>query len=284
MKTDKQVFRIFTAVPEWIFELTQLESPGACQLESFSVKELERRADGLVVPADPSQPLTVVEFQFQADETIYARIVQEMVSVQLAHGMRAVEGLILFAYNGMDPKTEPWVRSVRSFSFDELLAGLERRQPEHPLVAVFKPILVDNDVTLEASAVRYYRQIKQSNLDESARQALVDVFVNWLEQRFRDKNKQEIEAMLIGELPELEETQSGKDLIAIGERRGKQAGKAETILLYLRAKHGPLPKELRRAVLNLSVAKANRLIEHLAHCESLQDVESWLDQDGGTTS
>ena len=159
MRTDKQIFRIFAAVPEWIFELTQLDSPGACELRSFTLKELERRADGLVVPIDPSRPLTVVEFQFQLDETIYARTVQEMIAAQVEHGMRDIEGIILFAYNALDPKTEPWTRVVRSFVFDDLLRALEQRQPEHPLVAVFKPLLVEDDAALANSAVQYYKRI-----------------------------------------------------------------------------------------------------------------------------
>ena len=95
MRTDKQVLRIFAAVPEWLFELTGLESPGPCELKSFIVKELERRADGLIVPFDPSRPLVVVEFQFQFEEAIYTRVVEEMTAAQRKHGMRAVEGLIV---------------------------------------------------------------------------------------------------------------------------------------------------------------------------------------------
>jgi hypothetical protein len=33
-------------------------------------------------------------------------------------------------------------------------------------------------------------------------------------QRFSDRGKEEIEAMLLGQLPDLRETQAGKDLIA----------------------------------------------------------------------
>ena len=66
VKTDKQLFKIFEAVPEWLFELTGLPSPGSSTLQSFTVKALERRPDGVVVPEAPDQPLTIVEFQFQA--------------------------------------------------------------------------------------------------------------------------------------------------------------------------------------------------------------------------
>jgi predicted transposase YdaD len=180
---------------------------------------------------------------------------------------------------------------------DVLIGELEQRRPEHPLVAVFKPLLVDDEAALAASAVRYYQQIKSSGLDEPATEALSEVFVNWMEQRFRNKSKQEIEAMFVGELPELEETQSGKDLIAIGERRGvergkregkregkkegkeegRKEGKIESILVYLEAKHETLPQDLRQAISELSSAKASRLLAHLPRCETLGDVEAWLE-------
>ena len=68
--------------PEWVFELAGLPSPGKSTLRSITVKALERRADGVVVPERPDLPLTVVEFQFQADDTIYRRTVVEMAAVR----------------------------------------------------------------------------------------------------------------------------------------------------------------------------------------------------------
>lgn len=87
--------------------------------------------------------------------------------------------------------------------------------------------------------------------------------------------------ILLGELPDLEETTAGKELIAIGAERGKKEGKkegkTESILVFLEAKHGPLPKELRKAVAQLSSVKASRLLAHLPQCETLDDVQAWLD-------
>ncbi len=114
MRTDKQFFKIFEAVPEWLFELAGLPSPGRSTLRTFTVKALERVADGLVVPEAPDQPLTVVEFQFQKDDTIYLRTVVEMAAVQEAHAGRAVQGVIYFGCNDLDPQTAPWSRVVRS--------------------------------------------------------------------------------------------------------------------------------------------------------------------------
>jgi predicted transposase YdaD len=225
MHTDKQLYQIFSANPEWLFELTGLASPGASRMQSASLKALDQTADCVIVPEADSQPITVAEFQFQPDEAIYTRTVIEMALVQQEFGMRAVRGLIVFRRDGHDPRTEPWNRVIDSFSLDQMLDDLERREPDHPLVAVFKPILISDDDTLGRTAVEYFRTLRDSDkLDERMRSTLLDVFVNWLEQRFRNKSKEEIETMFLGELPDLRDTRSGQDLIAIGREEGREEG------------------------------------------------------------
>ncbi len=59
MKTDKELYKIFEVVPEWVFELAGLPSPGKSTLRGLTVKALERTADdGVIVPEVPDQPLT----------------------------------------------------------------------------------------------------------------------------------------------------------------------------------------------------------------------------------
>ena len=50
MKTDKQLYRIFEANPDWVFQLARLPSPGKSSLRSVTIKALERNADGVIVP------------------------------------------------------------------------------------------------------------------------------------------------------------------------------------------------------------------------------------------
>ena len=284
MKTDKQIFRIFAAVPEWLFELAGLPSPGNSTLRSFTVKALERVADGVVVPEAPDQPLTVVEFQFQRDVAIYQRMVVEMATIQEANPGRSVQGVIFFGYNNLDPRTEPWTRVVHSCVLAEVLAAWERERPRHPLVAVFKPLLAESEEALEREAVEYYRAIKYSELADACKRALEEVFVSWLEQRLKHKHKKEIEVMLLGELPDLEETQSGKDLIRIGEQRGLERGREEgreegrekTILAFLAARHGTVPTAIQEKIAALTADEAERLIQFLARCQSLDELARWL--------
>lgn len=92
MDTDKEFQRIFATFPEWLFELIKKKSPGKVAWRPFTVKALQHDADGLIVPVNRKQPITIVEFQFQRDRSIYNRVVIEMAAAQEEFGGRDVEG------------------------------------------------------------------------------------------------------------------------------------------------------------------------------------------------
>ncbi len=272
MKTDKELYIIFEVAPDWVFELAGLPSPGKSTLQSVTVKALERRADGVIVPEAPDQPLTIVEFQFQADDTIYRRTVVEMAAVQDAFPGRVVQGIIFFGYNSLDPQTVPWTQVVRSYVLPDILQEWERKQPKHPLVAVFKPLLAESEEVLRRQAAGYFRAITHSSLSAAGKASLEEVFVSWLVQRFRDNTRKEIEMMLLGELPELEETVAGKELIQIGEKRTWE----KAILAFLAMRHETVPVAIQEKIAKLTPAEAERMMQFLAQCPSLDEVTQWL--------
>ena len=51
-----------------------------------------------------------------------------------------------------------------------------------------------------------------------------EVFVSWLMQRLPFKGAKEIEEMLLGKLPDIRNTRSGQELIAIGIEQGIEKG------------------------------------------------------------
>ncbi len=256
MKTDKQLCLIFEANPQWLFELTGLPSPGPCRFQSMSLKAIEQTADGVLIPDSDDGVITILEIQFQRDEEIYLRVVMEMVLVQQKMRGRKVQGVILFVDSSLDPRTEPWCHFVSVRSLADTLARLAAEHPAHPLVAVFQPLMQEDAEKLEQQAAGCYNQIECSGLDEPLKSVLLEVFINWLEQRFVDKGKAEIEKMLVGQLPDLRETQSGKDLIAIGVQEGIEKGieqglhagiekgKRESLVQVLESRFGPLDSAL----------------------------------------
>jgi predicted transposase YdaD len=248
MKTDKQIFQIFQAQPQWVFLLAGQRSPGECRFESITLKAIESHCDGVLVPDAADEELTVVEVQGYNDVGIYERLVIEMALVQRQNGGRKVQGIILFLDESLDPRTEPWTKVVRSISLRESISQVQQTDPHHPLVAVFSPLLIESEEVLEREAAPCYNWIQASDLTETVRKTLAEVFINWLEQRLSHKGKREIEEMLVGQLPDLRETQSGKDLIAIGRAEGKAEGKAEGLLRLLEIRFGEVPAALREGI------------------------------------
>ena len=260
MRTDKQVYLIFEAQPQWLFELTGLRSPGPCRFQSVTLKAIERHSDGVLVPEANLEPLSVVELQMQFEGSVYNRLVIEMALIQEEYQQRDVQGIIIFLSAELDPLTSPWNKIVHVFYLTEILAELSVKSPDHPLVAMFQPVIEENLEILEKRAAEYYNQIKRFELPEPSKAKLLDVFVNWLEQRFSERGKKEIETMLLGELPDLRETQSGKDLIAIGlqeglqeglkkgEQKGVQKGEREGLVWLLEAKFGTLEIAIRNRI------------------------------------
>lgn len=229
METDKHFYEIFEVNPQWIFELTGRPSPGPCKFISMTMKAIERRSDGVLVPDSVDEPISVTELQMYPDQDIYNRLVIEMALVKGERPDREVGGMIIFGSRELDKKTEPWTKIVSIYYLDEMLEQLETQSPGHPLVAVFQPLVEKNRDLLESQAAQYYNQIRTRVSNPRQQEKLLSVFVDWVLQRFYERGKQEIEKMLLGKLPDLRETQAGKDLIAIGIEEGIEKGIEEGI-------------------------------------------------------
>jgi len=179
----------------------------------------------------------VVELQMQSDPRIYNRIAIEIVQV---------------------------------FYLADMLEALSDRTPDHPLVALFRPVIEENLETLEKHASQYYNQIKGFDLAGPSKGKLLDVFINWLEQRFKDLGKMKIENMLLGQLPDRRETQSGNDLIAIGLQEGRQEGERAGLIWLLEAKFGVLDAVTRDRIEGIdSVDRLRDLYRQVLNVDSI---------------
>jgi len=188
--------------------------------------------------------------------------------------MRLVQGVIFFRYPKHDPQTAPWSQIIHSYSLGDMLESLAERSPAHPLVAVFQPVLQSSEQALAAHAADYYHQIRVSDAAETLKQTMRDIFVNWLEQRLRDKDKEEIEKMLLGELPDLRDTASGRDLINIGRREGRHEGIRDVLLSIIEERFGVVPKELKERIDHTeSIDTLKRLVQQVVKIESLDDLK-----------
>lgn len=284
METDKQLYRVFGVQPEWVFELARLPPVGKCMMRSLTVKTLERRTDGVIVPEAADPPLSVIEFQFGENRQIYTRTVQKMAAVQEEFHMREVQGIIFFGDQRLDPRTKPWTSLVRSIVLPEELRRLAEHSPEHPLVAAFQPLLAERETELEHTAGGFFRAIKNSKLKKGVREALEEVFLSWLLQRLPNRSKQEIEKMLVGKLPELVETRAGQDILKIGKEQGLAEGLAdglaESVVIVLEGKPGRLTKSLRQRIRRLASGQLRQLLAEAVAWESVDRLDAWLTKHG----
>lgn len=291
METDKELFQIFRAWPEMMFVLANLPAPRECEVTSVCMKALQRTMDGLVTPTDPAEPLTVIEIQFQRCEDIYQRIVMEMAWIQQQHPIkRLVQGIICFAEASLDPGTEPWKSCglVRSVYLKDEIENLEREVPDHPLVAVFKPIFEPSEVTLEKEAAVHYRRLEQSEWSSERRKAIRDVFEGLLTQRLSHLTPQEI-AMILN-LPSIEDTVCGRELLAKGEARGEARGEAKGIekgevlqqqkmlRQFATQKFGRLPSKVATRIRKVTLAQGEELFRRLFDMKKISDLERWLSE------
>ncbi|KPA10043.1 transposase [Candidatus Magnetomorum sp. HK-1] len=81
MKTDKELYKIFSAYPNYLFKCASIRKKTTYTMQSVTLKEFERRTDGLLAPKDPKAPTYITEFQAQKDANIYHRLAMEMAAV-----------------------------------------------------------------------------------------------------------------------------------------------------------------------------------------------------------
>ena len=208
MKTDAQLLKLFQTNPEMLKEFLPLDVKGQYVLRSETLKELERRVDGVFEPEDPEEPVFIIEFQAYWKETIYHLLVAGMALFGLVHPKREVRGIILFFHKYHDPKTKPWYEiacsalpGIQLYYLDKVLEALRERDPDHILLSVFFPLSCEDASTLKKEARGHYQKIQKTPLSEVAKDGMMQVFNSWLVGRF--ENAEEV-AKMIAEIPPIE--------------------------------------------------------------------------------
>ena len=134
------------------------------------------------------------------------------------------------------------------------------------------------EATLEKEAARHYRRLTKSRLPRAQRQILLEVFFDWLMQRFKSRTTHEITAM-ITELTPIEKTVAGRELIGIGLKRGRQEGRQEGQSLLVQdliaAKFGKAAAATR-PVTRLHPTALRELSIALLKMKRVEELQAWL--------
>jgi len=231
MKTDKELYRLFAARPDYLFECAGIKVTAAYKMKSVTFKEFERRSDGLLEPLSDKEPVYIAEFQAYEDKTVYHRLIMEMAVYGKEHPDRNIRGILVFTCSGLDPKTKPWHEltasgeSLKVVYLDDFLDKLEKKHPDHPLVAVFSPLRIGDREVLRKNAGKWRQDIEKEP-DGKTRENFVSVFTRWMQERFSNLTYEEVISMF-AEVTPLEETVSYKEIFAKGATQGKTEGKTE---------------------------------------------------------
>jgi predicted transposase YdaD len=284
MKTDVLFHQIFKLHPEWIYDLLGEPCPGPCTFESITVKQLERRLDGLVQPIDERQAQVVVEFQFYPDPLIYIRTTEELCAVQRQAPERPIDGVIFFGERSLDPRTAPWTRSIRSVYLIELWRQWQSEPAPHPLLSLFAPIFEEDEMQLEAEAAVLYESVGSAATSPEDRRKLQDLFFSLLGSRLTHKTRTEIAKML--PIRDLKETVWGKELYdeglnageARGEARGEVKGKATTLAHIAQKRFGKLAPAALDSIHCLDFIQLEGLEEVLLDLKDASALNAWLDE------
>jgi predicted transposase YdaD len=155
------------------------------------------------------------------------------------------------------------------------MTRLADRNPQHPLPKLLSPIFEKSDAKLESDAKVIYAGLKKSPGSSRAQsQTLCAVFYALLLSRFKNKTHQELSAMII--LPDITKTRAGRELIEMGEARGKVEGKAEFACKVLTRRLGKLPKVIFEKIRHLDYLQLEKLADLVLDFADLKALKDWL--------
>jgi hypothetical protein len=127
---------------------------------------------------------------------------------------------------------------VQVVILEQILPAWLAREPENPYLAVFAPLLIEDEAELRARAPVLWQRVQTAPLPPAARDRLAQVMEFWFFERFRGLTAQEIWAMLNLVIP-IQETRVYQSIFAEGE--GKTEGKANTLKRQITRRFGLLP-------------------------------------------
>ncbi len=243
MKSDKEFFVVYEADPSKLYEVIKMPYPkdGAeCRTEQR--KEIEKTADSTVIPNDPNEKALIVENQGYRTENLHSRALVSTGLFLDRYPDRECEVHLIYLTRTLNPhslttssgkkRKNPKPLPCSNFDpddhyLDERIREIAKTDPDNPLVSVFFPLLERDKTKLLANFQKHYDNLEQTpGLQTKAREKWRDVFQLWL-MRALEINFEQVQKMLLKDLPPVEETKWGKELIEIYRDKGKQEGKAE---------------------------------------------------------
>lgn len=231
MRTDHAIYRYLATGPEAFRVLTGGRVlTGPYRFRSLTVKDLERRLDGIYEPRGHDGPVYAIEFQGRPAATAWYNLLSKVGLYGEQHPQRDVQGLLILLHKSHAPAFPSCAGGADSpltaVYLEQFLPDWLERERDNPFVAVFAPLIIDDEAELIERAPALWRTVQDASLAPAVREGLSQILEYWFFDRFRSLTAEEIWAML-NSLTPLEETRAYQSIFVKGEAKGKVEGKAE---------------------------------------------------------
>ncbi|WP_295450757.1 DUF2887 domain-containing protein [uncultured Thiodictyon sp.] len=286
MKTDHPIYLFLSACAEAFRVLTGgLSLAGEYRFCSLTIKGLERRLDGIFEPEGHPGPVYVVEFLGQPAPAAWYNLLTKIGLYGEQHPERDVVGVLALLREQDTPRYPSGVGDARSLvtgvALDRILPDWLAREPENPFVAVFAPLMIEDDAELQARAPALWRTVQTAPL--AVRDVLSQVLEFWFFERFRGLTAKEIWSMLNLVTP-IQETRAYQSIFAEGKIEGKIEGKTEgktegetagkvgTLKRQLTRRFGALPAWGERRIDAAPITQLDAWLDGIFDAASLTDL------------
>ncbi|WPL19401.1 hypothetical protein Thiowin_04522 [Thiorhodovibrio winogradskyi] len=280
MKTDHPIYLFLSAGAEAFRVLTGgMRLEGAYRFSSTTLRTVERRLDGLLEPEGHAGPVYVVEFQGQGSERAGYNLLAKIGLYGEQCPTRDVIGIGVFLREGDVPGypgglcTSPDM--VRIVILEQILPDWLAREPENPYLAVFAPLLIEDEAELRARAPELWQGIQTAPLPPDARELLSQVMEFWFFERFCGLTAQEIWAMLNLVTP-IQETRAYQSIFAEGkvegEAKGEAKGKANTLKRQIKRRFGRLSTAAEQRIDAAAVAQLDVWLDDILDTDSVDSL------------
>jgi hypothetical protein len=138
-------------------------------------------------------------------------------------------------------------------------------EPNNACVAVFAPLLIEDDAELRARAPMLWRTVQTAAVPAEVRDVLGEVLEFWFFERFRGLTAKEIWAMLNLVTP-IQETRAYQSIFSEGEAEGK----ASTLKRLLTRRFGTVPAWAERRIDAAPVAQLDAWLDGIFDAASLE--------------
>ena len=230
METDKQLYKLFTAAPGQLYLLLGLAAPKEVWARAETFKDVQTESDLVAEPEDEAEPARLVDFQAYRDKKFVPKVMLRCALYRLQHPGRPLRSHIVYLDREFEsaPVDDGGLFQPTVHYLPELFRQLTIQYPDSPLVSVLRPLVVERNEDLIATAMADVERIRHAvGLTDSQRQAWLDVFHSWLMIRLPLK-LEEIRKM-IAKFPAVEETPWGKELKERWTAEGRAEGRADDL-------------------------------------------------------